>query len=332
MVNAQLGMSYELSQTLQRLQQQLTALSTQPILLNASTGQGGGVPGITIDTAGVHAFDSTGKNIVGMLTADGSITAFDGTGNPVARFGPLTNSNPGQYGIEVKFNGAWVQVGAGNVDWANITNKPGTYTPSPHAGTHGSGGTDPISIAGSQVTSSVPQADGSQQAYANPVPGTSYYAVYVGNSAGYKFGTNTSSVRGKRNIRRHRINPDNILALKPVVYTRPNNGDYTEYGLIAEQAVETLPEIVQWMDGKIHGIRYDLLSVALLELTQHQQREIDHQKRTNDAILAALKKAGIPVDPPGTAAKHPQHHPPETKANNAPPHPEQPLPYTITED
>lgn len=331
MVNAQLGLTYELTQTLANLQRQLTALATQPVLLNASTGQGGGVPGITIDTNGVHAFDATGKNIVGMLTADGSITAYDAAGNPVARFGPLTNSSPGNYGIEVKYNGAWVQVGSGNVDWANITNKPSTYAPSGHAASHGSGGTDPVTIAGSQVSSAVGQANGSQQAYANPVAGTSYYAVYVGNSAGYTFGTNTSSIRGKRNVRRHRVNPDNVLNLKPVVYTRPGNGDYTEYGLIAEQAVETLPEIVQWMDGRIHGIRYDLLSVALLELAQHQARELDHLKQSNTAILDALKHAGIPVNLPEPPA-HPAHHKPETGANNPPPHPEKPLPYTITED
>jgi len=116
-----------------------------------------------------------------------------------------------------------------------------------------------------------------------------------------------------------------------LVYTKPANNDYVEYGLIAEQAAETLPEIVQWMDGKIHGVRYDLLAVALLETVQHQQREIDHQKAVNAAIRAALHKAGIHVDLPPEVT-HPAHHAPETKANNPPPHPEQPLPYTIEED
>jgi hypothetical protein len=294
---------YDLSQRLKAVEAALMALATSPSLLNASTGQGGGNPGITIDTNGVHAYNSAGTNIVGMLTQDGSITAYDSSGNPVARFGPLTNSNPGNYGIEVKYNGAWAQVGAGNVDWSNISNKPSTFPPSAH------------SHAGTDITSAVGQANGSQQAYSNPVPGTSFFAVWVGNAAGYLFGTNTSSARYKRKIRRHRIDPKRVLALRPVRYEKPSNGDYTEYGLIAEQVLEAgVPELVQWMDGRIHGLRYDLLAVALLEVVKEQEKRI-----------AALEKGET-----HTTSK--PWHEPEHQANNPPPHPETPHPYTIEED
>lgn len=303
MPNPLMPPEYDLSQRLKAVEAALMALATSPSLLNASTGQGGGNPGITIDTNGVHAYNSAGTNIVGMLTQDGSITAYDSSGNPVARFGPLTNSNPGNYGIEVKYNGAWAQVGAGNVDWSNISNKPSTFPPSAH--TH----------AGTDITSAVGQANGSQQAYSNPVPGTSFFAVWVGNAAGYLFGTNTSSARYKRKIRRHRIDPKRVLALKPVRYQKPSNGDYTEYGLIAEQVLEAgVPELVQWMDGRIHGLRYDLLAVALLEVVKEQEKRI-----------AALEKGET-----HTTSK--PWHEPEHQANNPPPHPETPHPYTIEED
>ncbi len=42
--------------------------------------------------------------------------------------------------------------GGGSVAWADITGKPTTFTPSTHASTHASGGTDPVTLAQSQVT------------------------------------------------------------------------------------------------------------------------------------------------------------------------------------
>lgn len=44
---------------------------------------------------------------------------------------------------------------AGSVDWANVTGKPSTFTPSAHASSHASTGSDAITIAQSQVTSLV---------------------------------------------------------------------------------------------------------------------------------------------------------------------------------
>ena len=306
MPNANLGPGPNLAVRISNIEKRLDNLMTTPWLMNASTGQGTGNPGIRVDQNGVHAFNASNEEITAMLTADGSVTAYDSTGAPVARFGPLTNSNPGHYGVETLVAGAWVQVGGGTVDWSNIANKPATYAPSAH--TH----------AGGDITSQVSSAagaDGSQYGFSHAVAGTSFYALWVGNDTGYHFGTNASSVRHKRNVRRHRISPERVLALKPVIYTKPANADYVEYGLLAEQAVETMPEIVQWMDGKIHGVRYDLLSVALLEVVQEQERRIN-----------ALERGEHPTGP-GRA-----WHPPETKANNPPPHPEKPLTYTITED
>lgn len=304
MPNIYLDPKHDLSQRLKALEAFVANFATSPLLLNASTGQGTGSPGITIDQNGVHGFNSSGTNLVGMLTSDGSVTAYDASGNPVARFGPLTNSNPGNYGIEVKYNGSWAQVGAGNVDWTNITNKPATFPPSAH--TH----------PGTDVTSAVADASGTSYGYNHAVGGTSFFAMWAGNDTGNHFGTNTSSARYKANVRRHRIHPDRVLALKPVAYEKPANGDYTEYGLIAEQVLEAgVPELVQWMDGRVHGLRYDLLAVALLEVVKEQERRI-----------AALERGETHTGP----AK--QWHPPEHKANNPPPYPETPHPYTIEED
>jgi hypothetical protein len=299
MVNPNLGPQYNLATRLSRVESRLDNLMTTPWLVNASTGSGIGQPGIKIDAAGVHVFNSSDQELTGMRTDDGSVTAYDNNGNPVARFGPLTNSNPGSYGVEVLIGGTWSQVGAGTVTWANVGGKPSTFPPSAH--TH----------AGTDITSQVSSAhdaDGSSHAFNYNVGGTSYYAVWVGSDN--LLGKNTSSARYKANIRQHRIDPARVLALEPVLYERKHNGGVTEYGLIAEQVAEQVPELAQWFHGHIDNVRYDLLAVALLQVVKDQDRR-----------LRALEGLDAPDQP--------TYHPPAAQANNAPPEPPEPEPYTI---
>lgn len=307
MPNANFGPDHALAQRFNNIETQLRNMATSPWLLHASTGQGGGLPGITIDTNGVHAFDATGKNIVGMLTADGSITAYDATGSAVARFGPLTNSHPGSYGIEVLIGGSWVQVGAGAVDWVSVANKPASYPPSAH--TH----------AGADVTSRVASATdaiGSASGYANPVQGTSFVAAWLGNDGSNSFGRNTSSIKYKTNVRAHDTDPANVLKLQPVLYDRISGGA-NEYGLIAEQVHEHVPELVSWFDGQIDSVRYDLLSVALLDVVKHQ-----------NARLEALETAMTTLKP-GYATPPASPVTPNMPANGAPSPEPTPTPYMI---
>jgi hypothetical protein len=307
-VNSNLGPDYNIAVRLSKIESRMDNLMTTPWLVNASTGSGIGQPGIKIDADGVHVFNSSDQQITGMRTDDGSVTAYDTTGAPVARFGPLTNSNPGNYGVEVLVGGGWVQVGGGTVDWTNVANKPATFAPSAHASSHGSAGSDPVSIAGTQVSSAVSDSSGSSHAFNYNVGGTSYYAVWVGSD--YLMGKNTSSARYKHNIREHRIDPARVLALDPVLYERTHNGDVTEYGLIAEQVAELVPELAQWFHGKVDNVRYDLLAVALLAVVKDQERR-----------LLALEG--------GTPPPAPTYHPPAVQANNAPAEPPAPHPYTI---
>jgi hypothetical protein len=47
------------------------------------------------------------------MDEDGVFVVYDEAGTtPVARFGPLDNSAPGQYGVEVLVGETWVQIGA----------------------------------------------------------------------------------------------------------------------------------------------------------------------------------------------------------------------------
>jgi hypothetical protein len=190
----------------------------------------------------------------------------DGT-TPVARFGPLDNSAPGQYGVEVLVGATWVQLGAQATTWNTVAGRPGT--------------TGGATIDGSFITGTVPaateaghalDADGSARAYNNEPAGTgSYYAVWV--DANKKLCRNTSSIAYKENVRAHNLDPAKVLELQPVIYDRKAGGR-NEYGLIAEQVAEQIPELVQWFEGAVDGVRYELLPVALLDVVRDQENRL----------------------------------------------------------
>ncbi|MCO4257420.1 tail fiber domain-containing protein [Pseudarthrobacter cellobiosi] len=309
MVNAQLGLSYELTQTIANIQRQLTALATQPILLNASTGQDGG-KGLTTDKDGLHVFNPAGKEAARLQTVDGALVMFNDAGAEIARFGLLTHTTPGAYGAEVLVGASWVKLGDQAITWANVGSKPATFPPSAH--TH----------VGADVTSgAVPEAEGSQYGWTNNVAGTEFYALWVGNNAGYKFGRNVSSVRYKMNIRAHHTDPAKVLNLTPVLYDRipipPLAATTDEYGLIAEQVAQHCPELVTWFNGEIDSVRYDLLGVALLPVVKHQDAQIK-------ALAAALQTLipGFTLPAPSPVAAN-------VPSSMAPPVQPAPLPYTI---
>lgn len=317
MTNAVLGMSYDLSQTIQKLQQQLTALGTQPILLNASTGQDGG-KGLTTDKDGLHVFNPAGDEVARLETSDGALVMFDDANNEIARYGLLTHTAAGTYGAEVLVGGTWVQLGAQTTTWGSIT-KPSTYNTSnekwaPDAHTH----------PGGDVTSRVAAATdaiGSQSGWTNNVGGTSFYALWVGNDANYSLGRNVSSIRYKTNVRSHYTDPANVLALTPVIYdkipTPPATAPTNEYGLIAEQVAEHCPELITWFEGEIDSVRYDLLSVQLLNVVKHQDAQI---KALTEAMATLI---------PGFTTPDPTPMAPNVPASAAPSPQPEPLPYTI---
>jgi hypothetical protein len=223
---------------------------------------------------------------------DGAFIVYNAAEEPVARFGELVNSNPGEYGVEILYLGSWVQVGSGNVDWTNISNVPSTFAPAAH--TH----------AGGDVTSAVAvasQADGNTTAAFNrDITGLvgSYKAVYMHSTN--VFGYNTSEEKYKKNIREWALTPEQLLALRAVIYDRKATGadDYTpavhvdEPGLIAGEVDAVVPQLALRFDGEVDSVLYERLPVFLLPFVQEHQRVITQQAEDIAALKQAVRDLG----------------------------------------
>jgi hypothetical protein len=157
--------------------------------------------------------------------------------------------------------------------WSSITSKPSTFTPSSHSHSNYLESGDTISWA-----------NGSQRVRNDSVSGSgTYYAVWVQGDD--KFAKNTSSRRYKTNIREYVWNPEAVYDLRPVIYDRID-GNPDEYGLIAEEVNEVLPELTMYDDeGQIDALRYDLIPVAMIGTLRMQRDQI----AALEARLAALE-------------------------------------------
>ncbi|WJN63201.1 minor tail protein [Streptomyces phage phiScoe45] len=183
-------------------------------------------------------------------------------------------------------------------DWNSITSKPTTFAPATHSHSWSSITSKPTTFAPSSHSHStylesgdtISWANGTKKAHSNSVSdGGPYYAVWVEGSG--IFARNTSSIRFKENVRDYPIDPAKVLALRPVIYDRKLEEGKTsrrtdEFGLIAEEVYEQIPEIVNILDGEVDGLRYDLLPVAMITVLQDQQARIERLEK----LVAELTK------------------------------------------
>jgi polyhydroxyalkanoate synthesis regulator phasin len=110
--------------------------------------------------------------------------------------------------------------------------------------------------------------------------------VFV-NSYG-RLGIQVSSARFKRDIRDMGEASGRLMKLRPVTFRYKEDPAGTrQYGLIAEEVERVYPELVtRGDDGKVEGVRYDLLPALLLNEMKRQ----DRQDRQKDAQIAALQQ------------------------------------------
>ncbi len=179
--------------------------------------------------------------------------------------------------------------------WDHLDGKPGTYPPDGHshnyaASNHSHNYAD--RNHGHEPPWTVGRANGSDRVHGNTPQGSGWYSVWVDGNK--NFCKNTSSIRYKTNVRDHPTDPDAVLQLRPRLFDRKDTttddggtvaGRRDEYGLIAEEVHELLPELTVYdEDGRIDSLRYDLLAVALIPLLQRQERRIAELERRLDQL------------------------------------------------
>ncbi|QMP84473.1 minor tail protein [Streptomyces phage Endor1] len=176
-------------------------------------------------------------------------------------------------------------------DWNSITSKPSTFAPSTHSHSWSSITSKPSTFSPSthyhsqylESGDTISWANGSKKPHNNSATGAGpWYAVWV--EADGTFCRNTSSIKFKENVRDYQVDPAKVLALRPVLYDRkPKEGETSrrtdEFGLIAEEVYEQIPEIVNILDGEVDGLRYDLLPVAMIAVLQDQQARIERLEK-----------------------------------------------------
>ena len=121
--------------------------------------------------------------------------------------------------------------------------------------------------------------------YGRP-PGANTLPVVCANDG--KLTANASSRRFKHDIKQMVNASEAILALKPVSFRYNNDSTNTPwFGLIAEEVAEVNPDlIVRDKEGKPFGVRYDQVSVMLLNEFLKEHRTVQEQ----GATIAELKK------------------------------------------
>jgi len=103
-------------------------------------------------------------------------------------------------------------------------------------------------------------------------------------------GTQQSSRRFKENFRSLDVHSAQIYNLNPLKfdYKASNGGAKDQFGLLAEEVAEHLPElVVRDKDGEIYSVQYHVLPTLLLNEMKNQKKELDALK----AEVAMLKAA-----------------------------------------
>ena len=100
--------------------------------------------------------------------------------------------------------------------------------------------------------------------------------------------TETSSRRYKDNIIPIENSLDKITKLQGVTYTRKDTNN-TEYGLIAEEVYDVLPELVNKnLDGEVESISYGRITSLLIESIKEQQKQIEKQQIQINKLIELL--------------------------------------------
>lgn len=267
------------------------------------------------DVYGVGEYDlavseNPGKNIsgVGWDASSGLIGFIVPNGNTVGVYAPTGTANfevsgdlklgkniyrtksgidvygVGEYDLAVSENPGKYIYGVG---WQASTGLVGFMVPTGGTvGIYGSAG-----AANFDVTGSLKYRAGSTSVRMSNVYPT-YYEFVENDSSSWGVTKWASSKRFKENIIDLEIDSSKIYDLNPVSFNwKPERGGHRDFGLIAEETAEILPELVAYgEDGKPFSVRYELVSILLLDELKKKNNEIKVLNETVGQLKIRIEK------------------------------------------
>jgi hypothetical protein len=122
-------------------------------------------------------------------------------------------------------------------------------------------------------------------------------AVLIDTSTG-KLGVLLSSEKFKRNIRNIDVVSNDILNLRPVIFTYKDDESNTDqFGLIAEEVDKIFPAIViRDENGEPKSVQYHVLPILLLNEMKKQQATINQQNATIEKLTITVENIEAALD------------------------------------
>jgi hypothetical protein len=113
----------------------------------------------------------------------------------------------------------------------------------------------------------------------NPSSGTLTAGTYV----------ETSALKFKENVIHLTGSLDNVEKLQGVTYNRIGQ-TRKEIGLIADEVVKVLPELVKYQDGEVYGLAYNRITAVLVEAVKELSDKVKQQEIFIQDLADKLKK------------------------------------------
>jgi hypothetical protein len=96
--------------------------------------------------------------------------------------------------------------------------------------------------------------------------------------------TESSSITVKENLQALSNPLDKISQIKGFTYNRIGRSD-VEIGLIAEEVEKVYPELVDYTNNKVSGVKYTRVTAVLVESIKQLAQKIEEQQRLINQLL-----------------------------------------------
>ena len=106
----------------------------------------------------------------------------------------------------------------------------------------------------------------------------------------------SSSIRYKTDVRHFGSGLDLIRKLRPVSFTWKDGG-MRDFGLVAEEVNKVEPLLTTTNDkGEVEGVKYDRVSVVLVNAINEQQKQIENQQKEVDTQKSIIERQQAQID------------------------------------